>query len=123
MDLRNTRTSLNIISENFLSKGLFQPAEPLWKRVPTRDENGRSLSDFMMLFPGIKNKSGNEISDIIKKLKLIFDIYSDKVVFVDFNLRVNVLWVSIKPVPGLIIELAAAIHSAIPEAKLVSHKY
>lgn len=122
MDFREKNTSLNILSDNPLSKGFFQPAEPLWKRVPTRDEDGRFLSDFMMLFPGIKNKTDNEISDIIKKLKLIFDLYSDKVVFVDFNLKVNVLWVSIKPVPGLIIELAAVIHSAIPEAKLVSQK-
>jgi hypothetical protein len=33
-----------------------------------------------------------------------------------------VLWVSVQPRPGICLEVAAAIHHLVPEAKVVAHK-
>ena len=36
-------------------KGIL-PGEPLYKLAPTRDENGRSFVDFMLIIPKLKKK-------------------------------------------------------------------
>ena len=43
------------------------------------------------------------------------------VVFADLNLKLNLLWVSLRPRPGAISELVAAIRLRVPEALLVAH--
>jgi hypothetical protein len=43
------------------------------------------------------------------------------VVFAEFNLKLNLLWVSIRPVHGIRFEIAGAIQQHVPEARLVSH--
>jgi len=43
-------------------------------------------------------------------------------VFAEVNLKLNTLWVTVKPVPGICLELAAAIKVRIPEALLVAQK-
>ncbi len=42
--------------------------------------------------------------------------------FAEINLPLNLLWVSVKPVPGIILELATTIKLAVPEALLVAQK-
>ena len=98
------------------------PGEPLWKRVPTRDEDGSPLSDFMMIIPKLKTKSREEIAKTFTTIENVLKCYQDSVVFADLNLAMNVLWVSVKPVPGICIELPTAIKLQVPEALLVSHK-
>ena len=44
------RETMDLVGEPQLS-----PAEPLWKRVPTRDDEGRPVSDFMMLIPKFRS--------------------------------------------------------------------
>lgn len=100
--------------------GTMMSAEPLWKRVPTRDSNGQLLSDFMMLIPGLKKRPRQEILDVIEGLNLVLSSYRHAVVYADLNLRLNVFWVSIKPIPGMTLELATAINQTIPEARLVA---
>ena len=34
------------------------PAQPLWRIVPTRGDDGRCLADFMMLVPGLAGGGG-----------------------------------------------------------------
>lgn len=106
--------------ENLVS---LLPAEPLWQRVPTRDDEGQLLGDFMMIIPRLNSLSTQKKQLIISKLNKLFGLYHEWVVFADLNLKLNVLWVSHKQRSGIGLELAAAIHTCIPEAKLVSQRY
>ena len=94
--------------------------EPLYKRLPTHDENGRYLSDFMMLIPGLRNRSGRHFKTRLEILHGVLGSHKD-VVFVDLNTPLNLLWVSVRFRHGIINELAAEIRLRIPEARLVGH--
>jgi hypothetical protein len=114
---------LCLVGDRALSRPLLEPAEPLWKRVPTRSDDGRLLSDFMMLIPGLRTKHRAEIISITERIQRVLDCYRHAVVFADLNLRLNVLWVTVQPIPMICLDLACAIHMAVPEARLVAHKY
>jgi hypothetical protein len=92
--------------------------EPLHERVPTHDEEGNALGDFMMLFPGMRDLAE---SSLRSKVDILAEILSGcrEVVFVDLNVPLNLLWVSIKHKPGLVLELSTYVKMRIPEAKLV----
>ena len=96
-------------------------SEPLRKRAPSRDEDGRALSDFMMLIPGLREKPRHLIENTIQDVHLALTRFNHVVVFAEFNLKLNLLWVSLKPVNGIRLEIAGAIQELVPEAKLVSH--
>ena len=96
-------------------------SEPLRKRAPSHDENGKALCDFMMLIPGLKEKPKHLIDTTIQDVHIILTRFNHVVVFAEFNLKLNLLWVSIKPVNGIRLEIASAIQELVPEAKLVSH--
>ncbi len=98
----------------------LQPCEPLWKRVPTRDERGRPLTDFMMLIPRLRHWPGERIEAVYREIQAVFDYYADTVVFADLNLNLNLLWVSVRPSPGICLEMAAAVKHRVPEALLVA---
>ena len=98
---------------------LYVPAEPLYKRVPSTDENGRPLSDFMMILPTLRGKSQRFIQEKIQIIETILDDYARHVVFADLNLKLNVLWVIVRPTPGICWELPMKIHHRVPEALLV----
>ncbi len=99
------------------------PATPLWQRAPTRGKDGRPLSDFMMLIPGLRDRPGHHRNRAIGHIQQVFNRYAHAVVFADLNLRLNVLWVSVKPIPGITLEVATAINACVPEARLVAHKH
>ena len=92
--------------------------EPLHERVPTHDEDGKALGDFMMLFPGLRDLAEVSLRNKVDILAEILSQYRE-VVFVDLNLPLNLLWVSIKHKPGLVLELSTYVKSRMPEAKLV----
>ncbi|MDH5517004.1 MAG: hypothetical protein OEY36_04165 [Gammaproteobacteria bacterium] len=96
------------------------PAVPLHEIVPSRDENGKPLSDFMMIIPKLKYQSDDYIQQTLNQLEKVLNYYKDKIVFVDLNMKMNLLWVTIRPIPGLIIEISAAIKTQVPEALLVA---
>lgn len=98
-----------------------QPGEPLWRIVPTRDENGRLLTDFMMLIPRLCEKSASEVERITGHIRAILALHAD-VVFADLNLALNLLWVSLRPTHGAMAEIAAAIRMRVPEAVLVGNQ-
>lgn len=100
----------------------YTASEPLWKRAPTRDETGQRLSDFMMFIPGLNKQTELQVRQVAEKIAAILQQFDDVVVFADLNLKLNVLWVSIKPRPGMCIEIPAHIHHHIPQAKLVAQK-
>ncbi len=100
----------------------LDPAEPLWKRVPTRDTEGRPYSDFMMLIPRLRTKPRPILDATIAEIQGVLEHYRRVVVFADLNLKLNVLWVSVRPVPGICLELPAAIKCRVPEAMLVGQR-
>jgi hypothetical protein len=100
----------------------LQPAEPLWKRAPTRDEHGHLLSDFMMIVPKLGSQPSHYIQSTLSGIEEVLETYRDVVVFADMNLKLNTLWVTVRPVAGICLELAAALKVRVPEALLVAHK-
>lgn len=100
----------------------FQDASvPLRYRAPLCDERGRPLSDFMVIVPGLKHKPPRLIRKTVSDMQLALARFSHAVVFAEFNIKLNLLWVSIRPIPRIRFEIAGAIQESVPEAKLVSH--
>lgn len=95
-------------------------SEPLWKRVPTRDSEGHVYNDFMMLIPGLRDFDQLKLKVIINEIESVLKGYGSDIILADLNLKLNVLWVTVKPRIGLSTEIAALIHHFIPEAKLVA---
>ncbi len=51
------------------------------------------------------------------------DVKGERVlVRVDLNVPLNLLWVSVEPRPGVILELFGAMQAQLPEARLVGHR-
>jgi len=99
-----------------------EPAEPLWKRAPTRGDDGQPLSDFMMLIPGMRHWPGWRRQSALEAIYEVLNQYRNVVVFADMNVRLNLLWVSVRAVPGICMELPIALRARVPQAKLVSHR-
>jgi hypothetical protein len=97
-----------------------EPGLPLWQVVPTRDSVGERLADFMMLIPRLRSWPRGEIERASRDIQAVLSLHQD-VVFADLNLKLNLLWVSLRPRPGAISELVAAIRLRVPEAVLVAH--
>jgi len=128
---KQQKESLMIRSSNFVLQNPFakcpenpyskiQSSEPLWKRVPTRDQAGNPYNDFMMVIPGLRNFEPSYLHEIINKIEVVLNRYEKAIILADLNLKINVLWVTVQPYIGLSTEIAALIHHAVPEAKLVS---
>ena len=102
---------------------LFQqePHQPLYQRAPGRDADGRALSDFMVLIPGLKARPLHELSERVASLQAVL-LQFQEVVFVDLNLPLNLLWVSLYPRQGVIQELFSAMRAYLPEARLIGHR-
>jgi hypothetical protein len=96
------------------------PGLPLWQLVPTRDPAGLRLTDFMMLIPRLRSRPRAEIERASRDIQAVLALHQD-VVFADLNLKLSLLWVSLRPRPGAISELVAAIRLRVPEAVLVGH--
>jgi hypothetical protein len=104
-----------------LSIAFSDAGEPLRHRAPSHDENGKPLSDFMMLVPGLRDKPKHVIDSTLQDIHIALTHFSHAVVFAEFNIKLNLLWVSIRSIHGIRFEIAGAIQKHVPEAKLVSH--
>ncbi len=105
------------------SRGLaLQPADSLWKRIPRRDANGARLADFMMLVRGLNRLPEAEQRERVARLSAVLVRHERLVVFADLNLRLNLLWVSHRCVPGACVTIAADLHEAVPSAVLIGPK-
>lgn len=98
----------------------LMPGAPLYKLAPTRDENGKSFSDFMMIIPKLKKKPQHYIDKTLQDIQMVLSRYSNVVVFANMDLKINCLWISHKAQPGLCKEISAAIRQSVPEAMLVA---
>ncbi len=97
---------------------IIGPCEPMHERVPTYDENGKPLSDFMMLISGLKKAPSHRMNWIVAELQVVLGQYKE-VIFADLNVSRSILWVSVRAIPGIIPEIAKAIQMRIPEALIV----
>ena len=97
------------------------PGLPLWQLAPTHDPSGHLLTDFMMLIPRLRTRPPIEIERASRDIQAVLALHREDVVFADLNLKLNLLWVSLRPRPGAISELVAAIRLRVPEAVLVGH--
>ncbi len=102
--------------------GAMLPAEPLWMRAPTRDAQGRPVSDFMMIIPKLGKQPPQQIKATISDIDAVLQHYRHVVLFAEINLKLNTLWITVKPIPGMCLELAAAVKVRVPKALLVAHK-
>jgi len=98
-----------------------QAAQPLWRSVPKRDEAGRLLNDFMMLAPGLKALPGNEVETVIRRIRSVLERFPDLVVFANFNVALNLLWVSLRCRQGGMSLVVFALRAEVPMLKLVGH--
>lgn len=94
---------------------------PLYERVPTRDEYGRPLTDFMLILPGLRERPKGQFNEVLARLQSVL-VRFQEVVFADLNVPLNLLWVSVRVRPGVILELFTALKLQLPEAKLVGHR-
>jgi len=99
----------------------LHPGGALLDRLPKADEYGRPLSDFMMLIPGLRDWPAQRRQEVLGLLHGVLGAFRE-VVFADMNVPLNLLWVSVKAKPGIIIDLAVAIQAHVPEARLVGHQ-
>ena len=99
----------------------WQAAAPLCERVPTRDSDGRLLADFMMLIPSLRHGSCAAIADVLARLSHVLSECHD-VVFADFNLKLNLLWLSVRARPGVTREVAMRVRARVPEALVVGQR-
>lgn len=97
--------------------------EPLWKRVPTRDADGKPLTDFMMLIPKLRSWPKHRVEDVMQRIQGVLAGYGEQVEYADLNMNLNLLWVSVRSSPGICVELPAALQDSVPEAVLVASRF
>lgn len=100
---------------------ILDASEPLRKRAPILDEHGKALSDFMVIFPGLREKSRPRIQKTTEDIHNVLTGFGDAIVFAELNLAINLLWVSIRPIAGIRYQISEALRARIPSARLVSH--
>jgi hypothetical protein len=112
----------NLYRKDALSASCWKPCSPLWQRAPSQHTDGTPLADLMMLIPGLKYYSELHFTHVQALLDSVVKEFGDKVVFADINLKLNVVWVTVLPEPGLCREVALAIRDRIPEAVMVGNQ-
>jgi len=103
-----------------LQRSALQGASPLWMRAPQRDENGTAYSDFMLLIPGLKQQTDAGRQACLINIQQSLKPFADIVVYVDLNIKLSLLWVSHKPLPGITVTLLQAIQQVLPEARVIA---
>lgn len=93
---------------------------PLWSRAPARDEKGSPFIDFMMIIPGLKGADEAIVQNCLVKISKSLADFENVVAYVDLNIKLNLLWISAKPVPGISKLIMQAILRELPHAKIVA---
>lgn len=93
---------------------------PLWSRAPVRDAQGRPYIDFMMLIPGLKSADAALVESYMFRIRHCLEGFGNAVVYLDLNIKLSLLWVSAKPVPGISRLMVQAILREIPHARVVA---
>ncbi len=107
------------LSSELIISTTLHTVVPLRHRVPVEDTDGRRLGDFMMIIPGLRSKPKHIIQKTVGEIQLVLTRFSDMVVFVELNLKLNLLWISHRHRFGIGPEIASAVRERVPEALLV----
>ena len=78
--------------------------------------NGKLLSDPVLIIPRLSKTTP------FNKFNVLLTTSDSPFVLVDLNITLNLLWVSIKSIPGKSLEVAIALHMLILDAKYVAYK-
>jgi len=105
-----------------LSLGI-NPAEPLWKIAPTRDEDGNRTSDLLMIIPKLKTRPKHHVQQTFSDIETALNQFKHLVLFVNVDMKLNTLWVSFKSEPGLFAKICTALKLHVPEAVVVGDMY
>ncbi len=97
----------------------YHPNNTLGERVPIRDEQGQYLCDFMMLVRGLRSMPKAQMEQKITLIYGVLGWFDKTVVFADLNMKLNLLWVSLKPKPDICLRVSGAITLMVPEAVLI----
>ncbi len=100
----------------------FCPAGPLWGRVPTQDQAGQPLADFMVLIPRFNGWPKAKQARAIKAIEDGLTRFDRQIVFADFNIKINLLWVSLRPEKGVMMAFIKALQVQVPEAVLIANE-
>lgn len=96
------------------------PGGDLWRHAPARDATGRPVCDLLMLLPGLRG-GGHTATLVRHHLHSVLQGFGDRVLFADLNVRLGVLWVSVRGEAGLSAEVIEAIRKQIAGARVVAH--
>ena len=125
MSIENSNLNkAEVVSESYSIKSSLEYSanSPLWQRVPTKDEEGQYLSDFMMIIPSLKTATPEQRKQTINNITQVLAKYANTVVFADLNMKMSLLWISVRPTKGMIVEISSAIMELIPAAKIISER-
>jgi hypothetical protein len=70
--------------------------------------------------PGFRHRCPIDAHRAIQAIRAVLDEFSANVVFAELNIARNTLWISVRPVRGIRVAIAAALREKVGEAKLVS---
>jgi hypothetical protein len=108
-------------ADGLAASAKWEAGQPLWQRVPKRDAAGRPYVDFMMLAPGLNKRPALEQHQVMVLVRGVLERFGDDIVFADFNIDINVLWVSLRCQPGLLSRVVCLLRAKVPMLRLVSH--
>ena len=97
----------------------LSPAEPLWKLVPTHDEDGGPVSDLLMIIPKLKTRPEPYIKDTLANIEFSLIQFNDEILFANLDMKLNTLWISFKAVPGIYGKIVSTLRINVPNAVLV----
>ena len=101
----------------------IEPAEPLWKIAPTRDEDGNRAGDLLMIIPKLKTRPKHQIQNTLSEIQAALNQFKHLILFVNVDMKLNTLWVSFKAEPGLFAKITTALKLHVPEAMVVGDMY
>ena len=101
----------------------LNPAEPLWKLAPTRDNEGGPVSDILMIIPKLKTRPEQYIKDTLANIEFALKQFNNEILFANLDMKLNTLWVSFKAVPGIYGDIVSALKTNVPEAVLVGDSH
>jgi hypothetical protein len=76
----------------------------------------------MMLIPRLRYWPSDRIQRTLDEIHAVLRQYDEVVVFADLNVQINLLWVSVRAVPGICVDLPTAVQARVPEARLVANR-
>ena len=97
----------------------LNPAEPLLKLAPTRDNEGGPVSDILMIIPKLKTRPESYIKDTLANIEFALKQFINEILFANIDMKLNTLWVSFKAVPGVYVNIVSTLKTNVPEAVLV----